>query len=455
MKAEMPQVVVLDDDPGMRRQVQEFRDTGHFALSWSLSPRKVQGLVGSGNLGCVIVGLDTDAWDGLALVRTFRDVAPSVAVMTIANVGAKQKALESLQLGVFDFFVRPVNYFELVVRVERAMQFQRLREERDRFHGELVSLHNVDRIVATSAEMRHVRAEIEKWQAQHSPVALIGERGVGKATLARTIHYGSPRRGGPFLRLTCRGLGLDVLKREIFGELIERDGDSSLILPGVLDRARGGTLYVEDVEELPLSLQKRLVAAHEKRVFRSGSQGPQRAFDTRLIFATRRRPEELVEQGRLSEKLYQLLRGRILEIPPIRCRREDIPGLAAQILWNKRHLAAREAVRLSPEALQKLMDHDWPENIHELEDTLERALLASRGEEITPDDLQIRVEFQLFQPFTKAKRKVIEEFERSYIYRLMEAAGGNVSQAANLAGKDRSDIYNLMRKYGIPLSLFR
>jgi two-component system response regulator GlrR len=285
----------------------------------------------------------------------------------------------------------------------------------------------------------------------NSSVLITGETGTGKELYAQRIHLMSDRAKSTFVPVNCGAIPVDLAENELFGHSRGAFTGAVGASPGLIQEADGGTLFLDEIDSLPTLVQVKLLRFLQEKTYRPLGSTKENRADVRVVAATGTNPEELVRAARLRQDLYYRLNVISVVLPPLRERREDIPLLANYFL--KKHLAYsnREGVEFSPGALKKLMIHDWPGNVRELEHVVERAVVLSEGNVIDIDQISLpRIDAEDDEEsFKEAKERVVTQFEKSYIQKLLMAHHGNISQAAQAAQKHRRAFWQLMRKHGI------
>ena len=289
-------------------------------------------------------------------------------------------------------------------------------------------------------------------------VLILGETGTGKEVCAQAIHYLSARTSRPWVAVNCGAMPTELVENELFGHVKGAYTTAHAGRSGLVREAEGGSLFLDDVDCLPLSAQVKLLRFVQEREYRPvGSNSVQRA-DVRLIAASNHRLPQMVTRGEFRQDLYFRLNVLTLELPPLRERQSDVPALARHFLhrFSERH--GRHIVAFSPRAMERLMAHDWPGNVRELQHAIERAVLLGRGPTLGEDDIEIDGVSPVSSEdasFRAAKDRVVRQFERGYIERLLASCGGNVTHAAAQAGKNRRAFFELMRKHDIAAARFR
>ena len=354
---------------------------------------------------------------------------------------------EMMRLGTSDFIIPPVSAANTVPRIWRLFHKA---SSRDVTAG-LRSL-----VGEAPSFLREVR-KIPLLTSCDGRVLILGETGTGKELFARAIHYLSPRMGYPFVPVSCGAIPVELLENELFGHVRGAFTGANSDKPGLIREAENGTLFLDEVDTLPLLAQTKLLRFLQEGEYRPLGASKSLIADVRVIAASNSNLGQAVKQGRLRQDLYYRLNIIEINLPPLRDRREDIPLLAAHFLRNFNHEFRRKVQGLTEAAMQKLMLYDWPGNIRELENTIERAVVLTDKEniasaEIVPPDSDLPVEIQSFQ---ETKAKVIRRFERSYIRDLMVAYRGNITHAARAAKKNRRAFWELVRKHQIDVTSFK
>jgi two-component system response regulator HydG len=371
-------------------------------------------------------------------------------------------AVEAMKLGAFDFITKPLDRAELELRIARA-----LRDRQSTAGGEspVRKLRKSDVIVGGSPAVKELFQRLDMVAPTDVTVALSGEPGTGKELLARTIHNLSKRYQRRFVAISCAAIPAHLLRAKLFGH--ERGTDPAMLdgRPGLLAAADGGTLFIDDIDALPLSVQSDLVTVLRTReVRREGArpETPAASFDARIITATSRDLDKAVASGEFRRDLLYRINVFPIAVPPLRERRGDIPLLAQHFLLIYRAKIGRPITGFSSEAMDRLVEHEFPGNVRELEHLVHRSLARATGELVEADDIPLgeslatgSASLDLSRPFRELKRELINGFEQRYVRRLLRAHGGNVSAAARHAGMPRTTLRSLIRKHGIDPGRFR
>ena len=380
--------------------------------------------------------------DGVELLNRIKELYPDTVVVVMTAHGTVETAVKAMKAGAYDFLLKPFPTDELLLlarRIADELQLHqeveyRRKRERERFGD----------IIGKSDEMRNVFTLIEKVAPADATVLILGETGTGKELVARAVHERSQRAKKPFVAINCAAITETLLESELFGYEKGAFTGADRRKPGMFELANNGTLFLDEIAEMPQSLQAKLLRVlQEKTVYHLGGTTPI-PVDVRIIAATNKDIKKLVNEHRFREDLYFRIAVFPINLPPLRARREDIPLLA-------RHFLAKRSTnaQISPEAMELLMDYNFPGNVRELENILERALILSGGGNILPEhlpDLEIAIaESASLQP----GETTLDELEKKMLIAALEKAGGNKSKAAKMLGITRRMIYTRLKKYGL------
>lgn len=438
----MAKILIVEDEPKMAFLLEaELNDAGHRAVS-TTDGREAVRRVEREHFDVVITDLRMEGMDGIEVLEKVKALDPQTEVVLITAYATAQTAVEAMKKGAYDYIIKPFDVEELKLLVKKIEEKQgllyenALLQEKARREGLLVG--------GRSPAMRKVLELIDKVAPTDATVLVLGESGTGKELVARRIHHLSPRRDRPLVAVHCATFPENLLESELFGYERGAFTGATRRKVGHFEYADGGTIFLDEVGELPPSVQAKLLRFLQERQFtRLGGVEPV-SVDVRVVAATNRDLEEEVRKGRFREDLFYRLNVFPIELPPLRERREDIPLLVEHFLRQRN----RPPEVVSPEAMEALLAYDWPGNVRELENVVERALILAGEGRITPDLL----------PFGRPRANrmelpdegvSLEEVERELIIRALEKAGWNKAKAAKLLGITRRRLYSRMEALGI------
>ena len=467
----MAQILIIDDHQSMREGLELLlRRRGHRTLSAENGVVGMDVLAESG-AELVITDLKMARMDGLEVLRTARKRHPGVEVLVITAYGTIEKAVEAMKLGAADFLTKPFSSEEFGVKIDRLV---RTMEERNRLRRENRSLRventllregigsegtpRYGEIVGESAVMQDVFRRIDRMARSDSTVMIYGESGTGKELVARAIHAGSERRGGPFVRVNCGALSESLLDSELFGHEKGAFTGAERRRQGRFELANRGTLFLDEVATVAPQTQIRLLRVlQERELERVGGEETIRV-DVRIIAATNQSAETLLRGTGFREDLFYRLHVVPMTLPPLRKRQDDIPILAAHFVEKLRERTSSGVTSISGQALAYLGKHWWPGNVRELENVVEQALVMADGEVIEVSDLATLESHSSpmgdaagtdLSPSGMDLNKVVEGVEERLLRKALEQARGVKAEAARLLGLKPSALYYKLEKYGI------
>jgi len=398
----------------------------------------------------VVTDLRMPRVDGLTFLRRIREASPDTSVVLMTAYGTVKSAVEAMREGARDYILKPFSADELFVRLDRIMEYRDALALNRAFVGKIGAISAFHGLVGRSRPMLEVFRAIARVAANNATVLVFGESGTGKELVAEAIHHFSERAPGPLVKVSCASLARDVIESELFGHVKGAFTGAVRDRYGRFEQAIGGTLYLDDVDDLPLDVQVKLLRAIQNRqVERVGGDAPI-PVDVRVVSSTKVDLEALVKAGRFREDLYYRLNVIQIRLPPLRERREDIPLLARHFLSRFESAAGRHLEGIDPRAVDALVAYDWPGNVRELENAIERAVTFARSETLEPCDLPEKFD----RPVAPAQPvhlelegmaqvdlvEVLAKVERGLLAWAIEKAGGNQGRAAQLLGLPRTTL---------------
>lgn len=470
---EVARVLVVDDEATVRRALAKTLMSAGFEVLTAEDGPSALTLLATTKVDVLVVDLVMPNMDGMTVLERAKKQSADVEVMVlttepegddvVAENAQTDAGLAAVRAGAYDYLNKPLPRAEAVVlAVRKAAERRRLVERTRRLDARLQQHERFGELVGSSSAMQDVYRAAVGVAPTHSTVLITGESGTGKELLARAVHQHSPRADGPFVVVGCGAIPPAVIDVELFG--VSADGTQPE-RTGLLEQADHGTVVLESVEELPMETQSALLRVLTSGELRKVGAGEPKKVDLRVIATCRGDLKAAVTAGRFREDLYYRLHVIPIQLPPLRSRRDDVPLLAYHFMQKHARVVDKDVRRISVEALRALREHPWPGNVRELENALEHAVVMARGDAILPGDLPFRapaamgddgdegepregwVEMGLCDVhYPRAKDRVVEQFDRVYVDRLMKRSGGNVSEAARQAGMDRSNFRRLLKK---------
>jgi DNA-binding NtrC family response regulator len=399
----------------------------------------------------VFCDLKMPGMNGMEVVRKIREKSPETPVVVITGFGSIESAVEAMKEGAFHYMAKPFSPHELRIITKKALRNRKLLLENIYLRRELESKIEFDMVVGDSRVMAKVLDLVKQVSAADSTVLITGESGTGKEMLAREIHNHSLRTTGPFVVVDCGALVETLFESELFGHVKGSFTGAHETKHGRFEVANGGTVFLDEISNISLNIQAKLLRAiQEREVTRVGSNKPIKV-DVRIIAATNEDLSRAVKEGKFREDLFYRLSVVPIHLPPLRQRKEDIPLLVDHFLakYNKR--AKKQVNSVNQGILKALMEYDWPGNIRELENTIERAVVLSKNDEIKSEDLLYHgiSSASSFLTLMVGKDKTLEEIEKEYIRAVLQAHHWNKSRTADILGIDRKTLIAKIKKYNI------
>jgi DNA-binding NtrC family response regulator len=445
----MRKTILVAEDEALLRKILTglFEGAGHRVVS-AATGREALDRFGSEPVDLVVTDIRMPELDGIELLERLKRVDPDVLVVVMTAFSSVESAVAALRMGAYDYVVKPFINDDLLQTVANALRQRDLALENRSLKRELDRAHSFDQIIGSSDALQELLTLVAKVAGTNAAILITGESGTGKELVARAVHFHSGRAKGPFLGINCGALNENLLEAELFGHEKGSFTGATASREGLLKAADGGTIFLDEIGEMPPSLQVRLLRAlQEREVVPVGGRAPV-AFDARMVAATNRDLEAEVRAGRFREDLFYRLNVIPVRVPPLRERAGDVPLLA-------RHFAARFGremgageVRFSREALAALAGYAWPGNIRELMNAVERAVALSDGE-VRVEHLPERVRgARAATNDPEGAVLTLEELERRHVLAALSRTEGNKTRAAELLGIDLSTLYRKLRRYG-------
>ena len=449
----MHSILVVDDDRETCRFITELLATPARRVVSEQDPSRALHLLRTDRFDLMISDINLNAQSsGLDLLRAFKSEHPSAHVLLISGFGTLETAIEAVRAGAFDYISKPFNIAEIKAMVDRALAHA---GERSNGHGAARQpIEHPPELIGRTAGMLAVYKQIAFAADSAAPVLILGESGTGKELVARAVHSHGRRASRPFVALNCGAVPETLLESELFGHTRGAFTGAVGDRKGIFEQATGGTVFLDEIGETSLALQVRLLRAIEEGEVRPVGGNRAMQVDARVISATNRDLNLEVAEQRFRQDLFYRLSVIVISVPPLRERRADIPMLVERFVQSASARAGR-AVEVSPSALDALVGYDWPGNVRELENTIERAVLFSRGNAIDVVDLPEAIarstaSADLHQRVF-ADLPSLDELERRYLAHVLQAVGGNRTRAAEVLGIDRRTLYRMAARFGLDL----
>ncbi|HEY6000404.1 MAG TPA: sigma-54 dependent transcriptional regulator [bacterium] len=455
-------ILVVDDEEVVCRAVARILDgKGHQIETVT---NGVEGLrrVEATAYDLVILDIMMPEVSGLDILQRVKESQPDTDVIMITGLSQIETAVQSMKLGAFDYIPKPFTPEELSISVERSLERRRLLRENTLLRAEAGSKYRFENIIGSSPQMQNVYRLIAKCAPTNSTVFISGESGTGKELIARAIHYNSLRKDRPFVPVDCGSLSETLLESELFGHVKGAFTGAVANKQGLFKVADGGTLFLDEIGNISLATQAKLLRVLQEHEFKPVGDTRSQPSNIRLITATNLDLKALVGHGKFREDLLYRINVFPIVLPPLRDRREDIPALAYHFLKTFSDELGKRVREISPEALNLLLNHDWPGNIRELENTIHRAVILTNDHVISQAHLSSILELvprleanvptsaeELKRVKKTIREKSVERIEKLFVLEALRRNGWSVTRSAEETGMQRTNFQALMKKYGI------
>jgi len=442
-------VLVVEDQDSARESLAELLKGVGYEVHEAADGKAAISLVDQLDLDLVLTDLSMPQADGIDVLRHIRDVSPQTLVILMTAHASVETAVEAIRLGAQDYLLKPLIFEDVLHKTQQRMEHRKLAWENQLLRREINGHFSPERPLGRSHAMQEITALVKKVAPTPTTVLITGESGVGKEVIARTIHAHSLSKDNVFLPVNCSAIPENLLESQLFGHLKGSFTGAVSSQEGLFQRARGGTIFLDEIGEMPLSLQPKLLRVLEERtVLPVGSTAPVKV-NVRILAASNRDLKAEVEAGRFRDDLFYRLNVFEINIPPLRKRLDDLPGLVEHLIHRHNLEMKTDYKGVDSATMRILMSFPWKGNIRELDNVLERAMILGNGEWITPTDLPGRrspeEEFGTDEDLAKA----VELYEKSHIERTLNKAGGDKMRAADLLGLSLSTLYRKIEKLGI------
>jgi DNA-binding NtrC family response regulator len=451
-------VLIVDDEATIADGLRMTLEAEGYFVRIAGSVQTALAALAQSDAQAAIVDLMLPDGDGLALTRELKQRDPALEVIVITAYGSVRRAMEATKdAGAFYVLEKPFDADEVLALVSKALEHRKLVTENLDLRRRLAEQAADSEILGSAPSMQRVMETIVSVADADANVLIVGESGTGKELIANALHERSQRRDGPWIKINCAALPKDLIESELFGHVKGAFTGATVDKVGLLEEAHGGSLLLDEIAEMPIDLQAKLLRVLEERVVRRLGAAKSTTVDFRLISSTNRSAEAAVREGHLRQDLYFRINTVTIQVPPLRERRNDIPILVRAFIDRYGAKHARPVDEVEPEAYRRLLAYWWPGNVRELQHAIERAVLVARTRTITLADLPEAVQetapdggpASAIAP-SDVPSGSLEEVERASILKALDATRWNKQAAAALLGLRRPTLYSKMRKHGIP-----
>jgi DNA-binding NtrC family response regulator len=443
--ADKQTILVIEDEEKLRRVIGLHLSSDGYAVKAVGTAEEALKLAGDADL--VLTDLKLPGMDGLAFLEHLRTQNVHLPVIVMSAFGTVENAVEAMKKGAVDFLPKPFSIDHLTVVVAKALEVRKLRDENRDLREALGQRYQFENIIGRSASMQDIFATITRVAGTRATVLLAGESGVGKDMIARAIHQHSPRKDRPFVKINCTAIPENLMESELFGYEKGAFTGANVSKPGKFEQADTGTVFLDEIGDVPGSIQVKLLRVLQEREFERLGSNKTMHTDVRVIAATNVDLRAALEQGTFREDLYYRLNVVPIDIPPLRERKEDIPYLVE-------YFAKKFGGEISEGAMERLMSYHWPGNVRELENVVERSILLAASPRLEASEVRIdtaprRQSAAGSQDHFLPEGMTLDQYEQSVIREALKRANGNKSQAARLLGLTRNALRYRLAQMGI------
>jgi DNA-binding NtrC family response regulator len=456
-----PRILVIDDEMIVCESCKRILEEDGYEVDIALSGKEAFERMKENPYDIIITDLKMPEIDGMEVLRTFRKEYPDAIIIMITGFSTVETAVEAMKLGAFDYIPKPFTPDEVSIVVKKAIEKRNLLQENIYLRQELQEKYGFHNIVGKSKKMQEIYRIIAKVASTESTVLIYGQSGTGKELIARAIHFNSPRGEKPFVPVDCAVLSENLLESELFGHIRGSFTGAVTTKPGLFEVADGGTVFLDEVGNISMAIQAKLLRVLQEREFTPVGGTKSKKVDIRLIAATNKDLEKMIKEETFREDLYYRLNIVPISLPPLKERAEDIPLLAVHFLKKYAEEMGKGIKGFTPESMEKLMKYPWPGNVRELENVIERTVVMIDEEMVRVDHLILpgqkeKENMSDHVPTTsdelkgikkQIRERAVEEVERAFVISALERHHWNVTKAAEEVGMLRPNFQALMRKY--------
>lgn len=445
---ETPKILVVDDEEDILKVLKFILEKEGFFVDTAVNGQEALSQLEKRHYDIVLTDLRMPGMDGIELIERIKTISPDTDVVIMTAYASIDSAVTAIRKGAADYIVKPFLNEDVKMRLKRILQHRLLQREVEVLKQQLSQKIKGDFFWGSSPQMQEILKILEKVTPTKAPILILGESGTGKGVLAELIHYNSPRSDKPFISINCSAIPENLLESELFGYKKGAFTGAVSDKKGLIELAHMGTLFLDEIGDMPLNLQAKLLKFLESGEFIPLGDTHKKQVDVRIIAATNKNIQELIQQGLFREDLYFRLNLVEIKIPPLRERKEDIPALIYYFIEKLSKEYGKEIKGVTNEALLVLTNYNWPGNIRELKNIIERAIILATGPYITLNEIPERIKgTQKKEKVKKSLKDALEEFEKNLLMNTLKEYNYNKEEVAEVLGIDLATLYRKLKKY--------
>lgn len=447
------QVLIIEDDRASRVAMEDYLRRKRVPVISAVDGEQGLALLDS-QVAVVVTDLRMPKKDGMAVLREVRTRQPGTPVIMVTAFGDIPSAVEAMKSGAADYLTKPVEPAELYEKIRRHFETEAATEERKELRRQIEQTYGFEGLIGISAPMISVFERIQSVAATNSTVLITGESGTGKELIARSLHKHSARKKGPFVAISSAAIPEALVESELFGHVPGAFTGATSKVAGKFEAADGGTLFIDEVAELGLATQAKLLRALEDKTFSPVGSAQTKKVDVRLVFATNADLAKMVRKGEFREDLLYRIKVVTVELPPLRDRREDIPLLVEHFVTVFAREHGKGEIAVSAEAMKRLRQYDWPGNVRQLRNCIESAMVMLQKDALTPDDLPREIRESVSPALPTSGFRVgmsMQDLEREVIEKTLRKVGGSRTKAAEILGLSVRTLQRKINEYALDI----
>jgi DNA-binding NtrC family response regulator len=442
-------ILIVEDEETLRESIKRIFVKEGFAVEAAESAEKGLALLETNVFDVIISDIILPGMDGIEMLIRVRDLIPDQIFIVVTAYASLDTSVKALRAGAYDYIMKPIIHDEIKQIVRNALRQKSLQTENVLLKREIGRSYDFSSVIGESPALKAILDEVKKVADAKSNILLLGETGTGKELFARVIHHNSSRSGMPFVPINCSAIPENLLETELFGHVRGAFTGAVATKKGILEEAEGGTVFLDEIGDMSLALQAKLLRVIEDQVIRPVGSTKGTKVDIRFVTATNRDLKAAVREGTFREDLYYRINVISLQIPPLRERKEDIGALVRYYLGRYSQEMGKQVKEISAEAMDVLMGYEWAGNVRELQNVIERAILISDGSMIRPEHLPEGIKvLASFQQQSFERKLSIEDYTKAFIMRYQTDC--NEQQLADMLGITRKSLWEKRKKWGIP-----
>jgi two-component system response regulator HydG len=448
-----PKILVVDDEASHRQMIKAVLSAEGYEISEAIDGEDAVRSVEAQFYDLILMDIRMPGLSGIEALKKIKDISPGISIIIMTAYASVNSAIDALKAGAYDYMTKPLDIEELKILVAKALQFHRLEKENVYLREQLNDRFDFSKIIGCSPAMKRLFETMALVAPSEATVLIVGESGTGKELIANAVHHNSSRAARPFIKVNCAALPETLLESELFGHEKGAFTGATTRKQGRFQMAHQGSILLDEIGEMSPATQAKILRVLQELEFEPIGSAQTIKVDTRVIAATNKNLEEEIKQGRFREDLFYRINVVTIEVPPLRERHEDIPLLADFFLKRFAEKNRRVIKGFTPRAIDLLMRYDWSGNVRELENVVERAVIMTRGEMITPMEFPENLK-ELDQELKESRIDItagrsLKEIEKEMILRTLEETGGNRTHAADILGISRRTLQMKLKEYGI------